>query len=120
MVRKFLRSGPVIVAVLVATLSGCGGGGDATQALAPVATLVPIVSVSPTPAPSVKASPKATPKATPKAKPKPQPSPTSKPATGGQDVQLAIKNFNYMPSPLQMRVGQTLVVTNLDSAVHTI
>src|SRR3954468_15802441 len=111
MVRKLLRPGPAIVAVLVATLSGCGGGGGTSLAAEPSPVLIPIVSPSPTPAPVKEQKPK----------PTPGPSPTGKaPATGKSVLMLAIKDFTFRPMPLQMHVGQTRVVTNLDSAIHTI
>lgn len=135
MVRKLIAPGPAIVVALVAALSGCGGG-DSSLAQDPSPTLVPILgqtasadpsasSSAVTPSPTVKATPKATPKASAKASPKATAKPTPRPTEAaapetGDVVALTIKNFAFMPKDLTMKVGQTLVVTNLDSAVHTI
>lgn len=118
--------GPAIVVVLAATLSGCGEG-DAAEAASPAASLVPLVVVTPTPIPPAAATPtpKAVPKATPKASPKASPKATPKAAPAstapaGDVVKLDIKNFAFMPMTINLKVGQTLVVTNLDDAAHTI
>jgi plastocyanin len=114
--RKLYWSGPAIVLTLAATLSGCGGGGS-SEALAPVSTLVPIVSVTPTPAPA----PASTPKPARIPKPTVRPSKTAKPAGADQGVvMLDIKDFMFSPQTVKLRVGQTLVVTNQDTAIHTI
>ena len=116
-VRKYRWSGAVLVLTLAATLSGCGGGAS-TQASVPVATLLPVVSGTPTPTPQPKAA--KPPKATPTPAATSRPAKPAKPAAPADVVMLHIKNFMFSPQTVQLRVGQTLVVINDDTAVHTI
>lgn len=42
------------------------------------------------------------------------------PGADGTAAAITIKGFRFGPSPLQVKVGQKITVTNVDSAVHTI
>ena len=42
------------------------------------------------------------------------------PAATGNNVQVAIKDFKFVPADMTIKVGDTVVWTNEDSAAHTV
>jgi plastocyanin len=115
--RRARWLGPVAALAVAALLSGCGGGGDA-QAQEPAATSAALQVVTPSPAPAAPASSPVAAAATTKHPAKH--AGTAKAAPAEDTVMLTIKSFTFMPMAINLHVGQTLVVTNLDEAAHTI
>jgi plastocyanin len=93
MAGSFSRPNLLPIGVLVATLAGCGGGGTRSSAAEPT-TLA--------------------------AQPVAQSQRIEYAATDPGTVRITIKDFKFSPSPLQVKVGQKITVTNMDSTVHTV
>lgn len=114
MTSRPVRPGLVVIAALVAALSGCGGGGDAAAGTA--APTSQVAAATPTPSPMPTPKPKPTPAAAKAAKAQPKSTPAPAPAG---TVMLTIKNFVFSPNVLTIKLGQTIEVVNLDTAPHT-
>ncbi|MFJ3792500.1 cupredoxin domain-containing protein [Kitasatospora sp. NPDC090091] len=102
-------------ALLVLAAAGCssdGGGepktptGTATASPSPASSPSPTSPVSPSPSPTATASPTATGTA------------TGSPSAG--QVSVTIKNFLFNPATFTVAPGAKIVVTNQDSAGHTL
>lgn len=46
--------------------------------------------------------------------------PVDEDATGEQDGELAMEGFEFVPTQLEVAAGETITITNSDSAAHTV
>jgi plastocyanin len=88
----------------------------ATPTPSPAQTFVP--TPTPTPIPTSIPTPTPTPVST--ATPTPAPTPTPTPIPSGTVHQISIQGFAFNPSSLTIKVGDTVVWTNNDTAFHSI
>ena len=96
---------------------------DATTTMAPTETGNPYATppqenpiVNPTTVPATPPAP--TPK--PVVTPTPQPTPTPTPPPAPTEVTVDIKNYNFNPSPITVKVGTKVTWINGDSVGHTV
>ncbi len=81
----------------------------------------PHAAVAPSPTPSATSTPAASPTPTPKPVKTPTPTPSAGLGVGASNIQrIAIRNFQFSPSSVTVRVGDVVVFTNYDQVQHTV